>query len=176
MFNLSLEKNNIFNVMCNIYKKGFNLNAFISMIDIKKIIDSNKRSFNIIQCVLYDKTYDLIVKEIKYCPIKNIPIHLDMQIINIDHPIKVKIPLIFEDNQLYNVNYIKHIDFIELIGNFTDLPLFIIIPLNKNKIFLNDLDIPKSLKINSKKNKLVIATQLKIRTNTTKEDTTTIKK
>jgi len=79
------------NVPCNLYSNEGNINFYAATNQFKKLIYTS--DFKIAQVEIDGKTYNAIVKEIQFEPVKDILNHLDFQVLVPGKPVKVSLPL-----------------------------------------------------------------------------------
>ena len=82
-----------------IYSKDYNKKIYIDFKEYEKIIKLINSGINIFKCSYENIEYDIIIKEIKYHPVKLHPIHIDLQKINDNEMIENKIPIKFNDEK-----------------------------------------------------------------------------
>lgn len=152
--NIKLRDNN--KVPGIIYNKNYNQSIYIDKINcqtLRTILTTEKNLFN---CTLDEETFLVIVKDIINHPTKLHPTHIDLQRVNLNDKITVKVSFKFTDKtqgQSANSCIIKHIDSIIVKTTVKDIPSSIMIDLNflnltSNKsIFLKDIIFPTNITV-----------------------------
>lgn len=136
-----------------IYCKNYNQSIYVDQVNcqtIKVILTTEK---NLFHCTLEDETFLVVVKDIKNHPTKLYATHIDLQKVELNDKIKVKVSLKFTDEKRHStgVSIIKHIDSIVIKTSVKDIPSCITVDLShltSNKsIFLKDIIFPQNITV-----------------------------
>lgn len=143
---------------------------FVLLKDFKKIWKEAGKS-TIIEIVEKDnvKPLNVLINDVALNPIKDEPVHIDFYAVEMDKPIKAKVPLVFigiapvvkESGGIL----IKVIHDLEIEALPKDLPHEINIDISKlktfeDRIFVKDVLLPKSVKIIAKEDEVIVLAEL----------------
>jgi large subunit ribosomal protein L25 len=82
------------NVLGVIYSKdGQNLNISINLMHFEKLVNDPSCKTRIFELALEEKKIMCILKEVQFCPIKDIPLHFDMQEVSRGDKLIVSVPV-----------------------------------------------------------------------------------
>lgn len=143
---------------------------FVPLKDFKKIWKEAGKS-TIIEIIEKDnvKPLNVLINDVALNPIKDEPIHIDFYAVEMDKPIKAKVPLVFigiapvvkESGGIL----VKVIHDLEIEALPKDLPHEINIDISKlktfeDRIFVKDILLPKSVKIIAKEDEVIALAEL----------------
>lgn len=112
-----------------------------------------------------NKTLDVLVQDVKYDPIKNVPVHVDFYAVSMDKPIRKKVPFEFvgESPAVKNDNgiLVKIMHEIEIEALPKDLPPEISVGVStllnfESKVLVKDLVLPQGVKIFADPDEIVV--------------------